>query len=267
MRIKAFAKVNRTLEVYGLRPDGFHELRSIVMPIALADILDIEATDDGALETDTGYGERDLALCAARVLRRSCVGEGSSLGARMRIAKNIPVGGGLGGGSADAAAALRALNAIWGLNETPERLAGIGAEVGSDVPALVLAQHYRAPVLMEGRGERTRVLTADAGGEVRPLILTSPGVPSSTAEVYARCKVRSVPAHGAVNDLQAAACALHPEIAAVIAALTASGADDVMMSGSGSVVYGFARDEVLAESIATKTRALGFASWVTRAIG
>lgn len=266
MRIEAFAKINQTLEVYGLRPDGFHELRSVVVPIALADILDIKATTDGELATDSIYGERDLALCAAIELRRSCGEEKRCLGARIHIVKNIPVGGGLGGGSADAAATLRALNSIWGLNLPPERLAEIGTAVGSDVPALVLAQHYRTPVLMEGRGERVSVMASDAIDASRPIVLVSPGVSSSTAEVYARCSARVTPAAGAVNDLQAAACALHPEIAAALAALTAAGVDDAMMSGSGSVVYGFADDESAADAVAAKMRTLGFASWVSRTV-
>lgn len=266
MRIKAFAKINRTLEVYGLRPDGFHELRSVVVPIELADLLEVEETADCELATDSGYGERDLALRAAKELRRSCGEAGKRLGARMHIEKHVPVGGGLGGGSADAAAALRALNSVWRLNFPPERLAEIGAAAGSDVPALVLAQHYRAPVLMEGRGERVSVMATDAMDASRPIVLVSPGVSSSTAEVYARCSARLTPAVGAVNDLQAPACALHPEIAAALAALTASGVDDAMMSGSGSVVYGFADDEAAARAVAAKMRERGLASWVSRMV-
>ena len=263
MKTLAFAKVNLTLEVYGKRPDGFHELRSLVQPIALADELEVEATDDGKIVSDTGYGERDLAVRAARALRAASGASASALGARLRVVKRIPAGGGLGGGSADAAATLLALNALWSLGRTPEALAAIGASVGSDVPALVLAQHYRSSVWMEGRGERVSLAASADGDARRPLVLVHPGVASSTAEVYARCVPRARPPEGRVNDLQAAACRLHPEIAAALAALAAAGAADVMMSGSGSVVYGFADDEPSAQAIASRMRAHGCTAWVT----
>lgn len=262
--LEAYAKINLTLEVYGKRADGFHELRSRVQPIALADTLTVEPTEDGVIASDTGYGEDDLIVKATRALRASCAPSRPSLGARIRVVKRIPVGGGLGGGSADAAATLRALNECWRLGKSPEELAALGATVGSDVPALVLAQHFRAPVWMEGRGERVRVLAPT--GDRRPLVLVHPGVSSSTAEVYARCTPRTTPATGPVNDLQAAACACHPEIAFALAALVAAGAADVMMSGSGSVVYGFAPDAPSALSIAERLRALGCTTWISRLV-
>ncbi len=266
IRIEAFAKINQTLEVYGVRPDGFHELRSVVLPIGLCDVLDVEATADGVIATDTGYGEKDLVVRAAKALRAACGRtDAATLGASVKVVKNIPAGGGLGGGSADAAAALRALNDLWSCGKAPEDLAAIGASVGSDIPALVLAQQYRKPILMEGRGERVKVIE-DAAPETRPLVLVHPGVASATAEVYAKCGARTKPAAGAVNDLQAAACALHPEIATALVALTAFGAADVMMSGSGSVIYGFASDAASAEAIAARMRALGCTAWVTRVL-
>ncbi len=261
MTVEADAKINLTLEVYGVRADGFHELRSLVLPIALADTLTVEPTEDGVIASDTGYGEKDLIVRAARTLRAACAPSRPALGARVQVVKRIPAGGGLGGGSADAAATLRALNALWRLGKSPEELAALGAAVGSDVPALVLAQHYRRPVWMEGRGERVSV--AAAACEPRPLVLVHPGVSSATAEVYARCTPRATPPAGPVNDLQAAACALHPEIAFVLAALVAAGAQDVMMSGSGSVVYGFADSALSARSVADRLRALGCTAWVT----
>lgn len=261
MKTSAFAKVNLTLEVLGKRPDGFHELRSVVRAVTLADDLDVEATDDASVVSDTGYGDADLAVRAAKALRES-VGPGAArLGARMRVVKRIPAGGGLGGGSADAAAALLALNKLWNAGKSPEELAAVGASVGSDVPALVLAHAYRSPVLMEGRGERVSVLPPD--GDARTLVLVHPGVASSTAEVYARCVPRTEPADGAVNDLQAPACSLHPEIATALAALVAAGAEDVMMSGSGSVVYGFAQNPADAESVAERMRAVGCRAWTS----
>jgi len=266
---EAYAKVNLSLEVYGKRADGYHDLRSVVLPLLFADTLTFEEAPADEISTDTGYGASDLIVRAAQALRASAEASAASFGVHVRVVKRIPAGGGLGGGSADAAATLRALNELWKLNRMPEELAEIGAGVGSDVPALVLAQHYREPILMEGRGERVSRITDIPA--VLPaasyLVLVYPGVSASTAEVYARCTPRDSAAirpRTPVNDLQAAACAIHPEIASALAALVVSGASGVSMSGSGSVVFGFAENERAAENIAEKMRSLGCTAWITR---
>ena len=261
MTVEAFAKVNLSLEVLGRRPDGYHEIRSVVLPISLSDTLTLAAAAEGAVVSDSPYGEDDLAVKAARSLL-SCGARG---GVSIKTEKRIPEGGGLGGGSADAAATLVALNEMWNLGRTPMELAAIGAGVGSDVPSLVLAHCFRRPVLMEGRGERVRVLE---DGEIALLeigkfvVLGNPGISVSTAEVYARCR----PAHGMArnlaNGLQSAACDLHPEIVAVLDALSSAGAANAMMTGSGATVFGFADDEPSAKRIAACVKAAGFASFV-----
>jgi len=278
--ISAPAKVNLTLEVLGERPDGYHAIRSFVAPISLSDTLDIELTDDGVFTSDTGFPD-DLCVKAARALARAA-GQGQrsrsrmgssdlqpstvnlqpALGARIRVTKRIPVGGGLGGGSADAAATLRALNSLWRLDRTPEELAAIGASVGSDVPALVLAQHYRCPVLMEGRGEKVSVRRPPFPLPSSPfLVLANPGIPVSTAEVYRHCLPREEPTSGVVNDLQFPALRLCPEIGDALSALESAGATDVMMSGSGSSVFGFVPDEPTAVRIAGELAARGLQAW------
>lgn len=257
MRIEAYAKINLTLEVLGKRVDGYHALRSIVQPISLADTLEVAATADGVIESNTGYGEADLIVKAAKALRRE-----PRLGARIRVTKRIPAGGGLGGGSADAAATLLVLNELWQLRHTPEHLAEIGATVGSDVPALVLAQHYRQPVLMEGRGERVMLAEGAYRREARELVLVNPGVHSSTPEVFKAFRASTYPTP--LNDLQVPAVALHPEIGAALKALEDAGAREVLMSGSGATVFGFADDEDDAERIAEKMKNLGYLSWNVR---
>lgn len=147
-RIEAHAKINLSLEVFGLRPDGYHELRSVVAPIALADGLELTESDETT--SDSGYPD-DLAVKAVRVLSRSC---GVSRGVRIHMDKHIPAGGGLGGGSADAAAVLRALNRHYDAPLSIMALAELGAEVGSDVPFCVLG----GTAMVEGRGERIRRL-------------------------------------------------------------------------------------------------------------
>jgi len=265
VKVDAPAKVNFTLEVFGKRPDGYHALRSVVVPISLADMLDIETTDDGSITSDTGFSD-DLCVKSARALRNALPTTNyqlpSRIGARIRVTKRIPVGGGLGGGSADAAATLRALNELWQLGRTPEELAEIGAAVGSDVPALVFAQHYRRPVLMEGRGEKVTLLYTYTSP--LHLVLSNPGIPVSTPEVYRLCTPRTEPAAGKVNDLQEPAVRRHPEIGEVLTALKAAGATDVMMSGSGATCFGFAADEADALRISTSLNAAGLHAWACR---
>lgn len=274
MTVEAYAKVNLTLEVLGVREDGFHELRSVVMPVSLADVLDVSATVDGSLESDLGISG-DLCLRAADVLRAhiaSLRGDAAMrLGARVSVSKRIPVGGGLGGGSADAAAVMSALNSLWGACLPRERLASLGARVGSDVPALALG----GAVVMEGRGERVSRLPF-AVPELH-FVLANPGVHSSTARVYATCRPRGDGRASATaamvsaleagdldaiaaamsNDLRPAASALHPEIGSAAAALSAAGARGVTMSGSGSTVFGLVGSESEGRDVAAKLAAAG----------
>ena len=220
MRTEAYAKVNLTLEVFGTRADGYHALRSLVVPVSLSDTLEIVAADD--LSCDTGYAD-DLCLKAARVLREA-VGQ-PLLGAAIHVEKRIPTGGGLGGGSADAAATLVALNDLWQLGKSRQELVELGAAVGSDVPALVRG----GAVLMEGRGE---IVTPFPLPHELNLVLANPGVACPTGEVYANYRPRVTDdlsivynmrsaiesgdwrrvAAAMMNDLQPTAIALHPEV-------------------------------------------------------
>ena len=232
MRRAAHAKINLTLEVLGTRPDGYHDLRSVVLPVPLHDDVDLAPAPALSVEMPGGLPpERNLAWKAAEALRRAT---GCRLGARIRIVKRIPMGAGLGGGSADAAAVLNGLNELWGLGLPKARLVALAAEVGSDVPALT----FGGPVLMEGRGERVAPLAAGYPlPDLARLVLRTPPVFVSTPEVF-RAFRPSDRGRGA-NDLQPAACRLHPEIAAALAALEAEGCTGVSMSGSGSSVFGW----------------------------
>lgn len=283
MKVEANAKVNFTLEVFGRRTDGYHALRSVVMPISLSDTLDIEVSDDGEITSDAGYDD-DLCVKAARVLRNVRMFESSSvrmLGARISVKKRIPAGGGLGGGSADAAAVLRALNELWGIGLSREALAEIGAQVGSDVPSLV----FNAPVVMEGRGEKISPLSTSSSS--LHLVLVNPGVHSSTKEVYAACEGRPLDgenltarmvealqagdlsriAAALMNDLQPPAVKQHSEIADALVFLKTAGVIGAMMSGSGSSVFGLVPDESAAVRISRELNAKGLQAWAVRLIG
>ncbi len=274
MKIEANAKINLSLEVLGIRPDGYHELRSVVAPIALTDTL--ELTDAADITSDTGFAD-DLTVKAARVLARHC---GVKRGVSIRIEKRIPVGAGLGGGSADAAAVLRGLNMLWGLGLPLDALVALGAEVGSDVPALVLGQETRQPVLMEGRGERVALLDKNAAFAALPLVLVNPNVFVSTKKVFDNClfRVTNDPKivyniqqswklgqfealrEACQNDLEKNAMSLEPDIRKACEALEAAGAPKVHMTGSGATVWALAEDSAVAQRWAADLAQAGF--WV-----
>ena len=145
---KAFAKVNLTLEILGKRRDGYHNLASVMQTVDLYDTLEFSEADDVLVTCDDDEitPEINLATKAAQALQRKT---GVSLGANISIKKNIPVSAGMGGGSTDAAAALRGLNKLWKLGLSLDELTELAADVGSDVPFLVSG----GTSLVQGRGE------------------------------------------------------------------------------------------------------------------
>ena len=264
---EAHAKVNVFLRVLGVRDDGYHELESLVLPLELADSvtveegqgLEVEVTGDPHLTEAVEAAGMNLGLVAALALAESC---GDAGGARIRIAKRIPVAAGLGGGSADAAAVLRALDELWGCGLSGPELLEVGAHVGSDVPALLAG----GPVLMRGRGEHVEpAVVASTWWVVRPFDFPtrSPdafrwwdedgGVTGPELDGLVAAAARGdVEALGAalMNDLAAPVCARHPEIAEAREALVAAGALGAVMSGSGPTVVALARDRSHAEELA-----------------
>jgi 4-diphosphocytidyl-2-C-methyl-D-erythritol kinase len=274
--VQAPGKINLTLEVLGRRPDGFHDLRSVLLPVSLYETVEVEDCADGAVTCRTvGDGvdvsslahlppERHLAVKAARAMQRLC---GTARGCDIRIVKRIPIGAGMAGGSADAAGTMTALQRLWGYDGPWEALAEAAASVGSDVPALL----HGGAVLMEGRGERvTPVLSPDA----KPpapfwLVALFPGFAVSTREVFETWKpgltagadlcdnalssVRNGDVRAAClaafNGLQDTVNSLHPETERFCLALTEGGALSSILSGSGSAVIGFAEDEAHAHRI------------------
>lgn len=179
MRItaKAYAKLNLTLEVLGKRPDGFHEITGVIQTISLADDLTFEPADTLTLECDQPElgGEDNLVLRAARLLQER---GRTTKGAHITVAKRIPVAAGLGGGSADAAVTLLALNQLWGLRMGPGFLRGMAAELGSDVPYLL----HGGTALLKGRGTDVTPLPFYPANFV--VITPDIQVPQKTATLY-----------------------------------------------------------------------------------
>lgn len=270
-RVQAPAKVNLTLRVVGVRPDGYHALESVVAGVSLFDTLTAEP-DDRLTLTCEGYAvpvdEGNLVLRAARVLGKAC---DVTAGARLHLEKWIPPGRGFGGGSSDAAAALAALNRLWACGLDRAALAGLGARVGSDVPLF-----FGAPLaVMRGRGERVEPVDARCGWR---LALAWPNEPMSTAEVYAAYDClpeRDRPGPSAtgildcldgaarlakpflINDLEQAADNVKRSRLDLRACLQEAGAESVGMTGSGSAYFAVADNEVEARRWADAARAAG----------
>jgi len=184
--VSAPAKINLHLEVLGLRGDGFHEVAMVMQSIDLADQLDCENSADGRLtlscdQPGLSCGDDNLILRAARLLReRSGFAE---LGARMHLQKRIPIGAGLAGGSSDGAAALVALNTLWGLGQSVAQLEALAADLGSDMPFCVAG----GTQLCFGRGERLEALPA-VTAPMGVLLVKDPSISVSTPWAYGECK-------------------------------------------------------------------------------
>jgi 4-diphosphocytidyl-2C-methyl-D-erythritol kinase len=262
----AHAKLNAFLRVTGRREDGYHDLESLVLPLSLADTVTVRVAD--ALRVDVrgpeqltdavAAGGMNLALVAALALGDACGGQG----AQVQIEKRIPVAAGLGGGSADAAATLLALNELWACELDLESLLDIGARIGSDVPALLVG----GPVLMTGRGESIQSATvASTWWVIVPLEFPtrSPDAYRWWDEDGARTGPDPVGLLDAAergdigelgrrlfNDLEAPVVARHPEIGDVRRRLLALGALGVVMSGSGPTVVALSRSELHAQELA-----------------
>ena len=243
MQERAFAKLNLALHVRERLPDGYHRLETLFafcedgdrLTVAEDDGLSLQIT--GPFAAGLGAGPDNLVLRAAQALRDRF---GVAQGARRTLDKSLPVAAGLGGGSADAAAALRLLDRSWKLDAGEADLLAIAAALGADVPACLLSEPARG----EGRGDLLAP-AHDLQLSGTPVLLLNPGVPLSTAAVFGAWDgVDRGPLAGwrdGRNDLEPAAIALVPEIAEVLAAL--GGADFARMSGSGATCFGLYRSE------------------------
>jgi len=249
------AKLNLGLHVVGRRRDGYHEIVTIFQAIDLCDVLEGEAAGTLTLEVSAPSiptDETNLVVKAARLLQDHCP-SARGQGARLRLDKAIPVGAGLGGGSSDAAGALVLLNELWGLHLESSVLLALAAELGSDVPFFLSG----GTALGTGRGESIEPLPPIAD---RMVLLGSPPFGLRTPEVYraldapltARRANVTVPrlfvkfAKGndfalASNDLEAVAFRLRGELVIFRDAVSRSGAEVALVSGSGSTVFGLFR--------------------------
>jgi 4-diphosphocytidyl-2-C-methyl-D-erythritol kinase len=261
-RIRALAKINLSLEITGVRSDGYHELQTVFQSIALHDTLTFSRergpfrieTDDPACPVDRS----NLVWRAARRAWTASGRRGAPRGLVVRIDKRIPVAGGLGGGSSDAAAALRALGVLWRVEAA--RLRSIAASLGMDVPYFLEG----GTVLGLGRGDRLFPLIDRASSWIA-LVIPSFGVSTKEAYGWWDARGRTSPA-GVANDLQPPVAAQHPEISRLVNALRRAGATSAAMSGSGSTVFGLFDRRADAEEAAGTLFRPGRRALVTRTV-
>lgn len=267
------------LEVLGKRQDGYHELATVLQGVDLFDELLLEEAEEITLRSEAPgvpTDERNLALRAARLLQEAA---GVRRGAKITLRKRIPVAAGLGGGSSDAAATLWGLNRLWKLRWPGQRLAALGAQVGTDVPFALLGGR----ALATGRGE---ILEPLPDAPSLALVLVNPNFPLTTREVYERVPpdlagdgsraqilIRALttrqPSRVAAtlyNSLESIVEAGYPAVARMKAALMGAGALGAAMSGSGPTVFGVARSQDHARQIRTRLTTPAWSCWVARTI-
>lgn len=249
------AKLNLFLHVVGRRPDGYHLLQTLFRFIDLHDTLHFTLRDDGAVRRTSDIEgvteEQDLCVRAARLLQSET---GCMLGVDIAVEKHIPMGGGLGGGSSDAATTLIALNRLWSLGLPRARLMQLGLRLGADVPVFMFGENAFA----EGVGEELQAYPLPEAWYV----VLFPPVQVPTAQIFAHPELTrdtvSITMRALLerqlrdgqqlhNDLQSVVCNLYPEVARCLAWLNSFG--KAMMTGSGACVFAEFTDRGQAEAV------------------
>ena len=263
LTLPAPAKLNLFLHITGRRADGYHELQTLFQLLDFGDTLHFEATGDGALTLEgpeLGIAPQDnLLLRAARLLPAD-----PHAGARIRLEKRIPAGGGLGGGSSDAATTLLALNRLWRLGYSSEVLQAMGRELGADVPVFVAGHSAWA----EGVGERLTPVELPE----RWYLVISPGCHVSTGEIFKRPELtRNSPpitiaaffAGDSRNDCQPVVRDLYPEVDNALIWLEKTG--DARLTGTGACVFASFQSRAEADAVRQQVPA-GWTAFVARGV-
>jgi 4-diphosphocytidyl-2-C-methyl-D-erythritol kinase len=239
------AKLNLFLHVLGRRADGYHELQTVFRLIDRGDRVGIAPRPDGQVRFEGLFGEQNLCVQAARLLKQH---SGSRGGCDLSLEKNLPIGGGLGGGSSDAASVLLVLNQTWKLHLEREALQELAVKLGADVPFFIFGRN----AVGEGTGERLRALELPAAWY---LVLT-PQVTVSTKEMFdsaltadaKRLKIPPFFSGQGRNDLEPVVGARYPEVAAQLAWLKSRCAQ-ARMTGSGACVFAEFETKMQADAV------------------
>ncbi|HEY1314147.1 MAG TPA: 4-(cytidine 5'-diphospho)-2-C-methyl-D-erythritol kinase [Steroidobacteraceae bacterium] len=235
------AKLNLFLHIVGRRPDGYHELQSCFQFVDLCDEITLEVRDDGRIrrlvEIDAVAEDADLCVRAARALKTAA---SCALGADISVLKRIPLGGGLGGGSSDAATCLVALNHLWKLHWPVDDLAALGLKLGADVPVFIRGRVAWA----EGIGERLTALYPPFAPPETNYLILKPKIAVSTAQVFqdidltrnsAPITIHGFLGSGGRNDCVGVVRRRYPEVARALDWLSAFG--PARLTGTGACVF------------------------------
>ncbi len=272
VKVRAPAKINLWLEIVGKRADGYHDLSSLMLPIGVYDDLELRLQGEGismeCSHPDVPADAGNLAWRAAESYFARV--PGPRTGVHIRLTKNIPVGAGLGGGSADAGAVLLALDALSPSPLPPGELHGLASKLGADVPFFLIQR----PCLATGIGEK---LEAVDGLPNYSLLLIKPPVMVSTGWAYKNLKLTRGGSYikiesllrnpwdlqpHMVNDLETVTLAEYPMLARIKAWISGNGAVATLMSGSGPTVFGIFRDRGECERAGTLARKAWSDCWV-----
>ncbi|PMR78796.1 4-(cytidine 5'-diphospho)-2-C-methyl-D-erythritol kinase [Billgrantia endophytica] len=254
LTLPAPAKLNRLLRITGQRPDGYHELQTLFQFLDHGDELSLTLRRDGEIRLVPSLpgvsAEQNLVVRAARLLQSET---GCRSGVDMSLTKRLPMGGGLGGGSSNAATALLGLDRLWGLGLHEDRLAELGLRLGADVPVFVRGRSAWA----EGIGERLTPVALDTPW----FVVVHPGIPVPTAAVFGAAQLtRNTPpitmaralqggASSWRNDCEPTVRLLYPEVAEVLDWLGARA--PAMLTGTGACVFAWVDSETEAKRILT----------------
>jgi 4-diphosphocytidyl-2-C-methyl-D-erythritol kinase len=260
------AKVNLYLKVVGRRPDGYHDLVTVIQPLTLADEVVLSLTSANITmecnRSDLPADRDNLAIRAAMAFQDAT---SQTFGVHLRLTKNIPVAAGLGGGSSDAAGVLRGLNQLQGYPLNADRLHQVARSLGADVPFFLL----NGPALGQGIGDRLSRLSLPAAW----FVLLNPGYPVSTAWVSANVQppfaapeenflqrlTQEHPARWLHNDLEAVTLSRYAELSDLKQLIMQEGAQATLMSGSGPTLFGIFRQRNMAVQAAYRLKtATGF---------
>jgi len=280
LTVRAPAKLNLTLEVLRKRPDGYHEVRSVLQAISLCDLLHFEESDGIRITSDLkGWSAGESLVSRAVALLREATG--CSEGANIKIEKRVPLLSGLGGDSSDAAAALRGLNRLWKLNLTGERLHGLAARLGSDVAFFL----HGGTALSEGRGEIVTPLPPLPESWVVLVLPDVPREPGKTAAMYRRLKPshytdgkiteklvralregRRISPSRLFNTFENVAFAPRAKPRVYAEHLVKLGAPRVHLAGSGPALFTLLNDKKRAEDLHARCRDQGMETYLVRTL-
>ena len=264
MKKKAYGKLNLGLNVIRKRSDGYHDLQMVTVPVDLFDTVEIIPNDTLSVVTDKWYLPLDEKNTVYQAIKLMHEEYGTPLNYHVKLVKNIPTQAGMAGGSSDGATAIKIINEMNNINISPQQLIDIGVKIGADVPYCLFSR----PSLVTGIGDQLQFLDIYTDFH---LFIAKPKFGISTGSLFSNLTIDkanqdefnqlvegltrgnySQIEKNLVNDLQAAAIKVRPEVQEIIDDLKGFGFDNACMTGAGSVVFGITQSESLARSAVTE---------------